>query len=71
MAATWSRGRAAVIAIVDTAAMPHSQERAIAHVTSLAVGSRISAGAYDDGPPTARPKYGSLNFRRRLVRTIL
>lgn len=29
--------------------------------------SRIFAGAYDDGPPAARPKYGSLNFRRRLV----
>ncbi len=29
--------------------------------------SRIFAGAYDDEPPTARPKYGSLNFRRRLV----
>ena len=36
VAATWSRGRPAVIAIVDTAAMPNSQERAIAHVTSLA-----------------------------------
>ena len=36
MAATWSHGRPAVIAIVDTAAMPNSQERAIAHVTSLA-----------------------------------
>jgi hypothetical protein len=29
--------------------------------------SRIFAGAYDDGPTTDRPKYGSLNFRRRLV----
>jgi hypothetical protein len=29
--------------------------------------SRIFAGAYDDGPPSDRPKYGSLNFRRRLV----
>jgi hypothetical protein len=29
--------------------------------------SRIFGGAYDDGPPTARPKYGSLNFRRRVV----
>jgi hypothetical protein len=29
--------------------------------------SRIFAGAYDDGPPAARPKYGSLNFRRRLA----
>ncbi|GLY76521.1 DUF3626 domain-containing protein [Actinoallomurus iriomotensis] len=29
--------------------------------------SRIFAGAYDDGPATQRPKYGSLNFRRRLV----
>lgn len=29
--------------------------------------SRIFAGAYDDGPATDRPKYGSLNFRRRLV----
>jgi len=29
--------------------------------------SRIFAGAYDDGPPASRPKYGSLNFRRRLV----
>jgi Protein of unknown function (DUF3626) len=106
--------------------MPHPQERAIAHVTSLATGesadpslrvtlhfhpdrlvagvpilelmardgvyrsqfdtgtsngsvtahpggdrwrweSRIFAGAYDEGPPTDRPKYGSLNFRRRLV----
>ena len=114
------------MAIVDTAAMPHLQERAIAHVTSLATGepvdpslrvtlhfhpdrlvagapmleiiardgvyrsqfetgtsnggltahpggdrwrweSRIFAGAYDDGPPAARPKYGSLNFRRRLA----
>jgi hypothetical protein len=106
--------------------MPHPQERAIAHVTSLAAGepadaswrvtmhfhpdrlvagtpilelmardgvyrsqfetgvsnggltaypggdrwrweSRIFAGAYDDGPPDGRPKYGSLNFRRRLA----
>jgi hypothetical protein len=29
--------------------------------------SRIFAGAYDAGPPAARPKYGSLNFRWRLV----
>jgi hypothetical protein len=29
--------------------------------------SRIFAGAYDDAPATDRPKYGSLNFRRRLV----
>lgn len=29
--------------------------------------SRIFAGAYDDAPAAARPKYGSLNFRRRLV----
>jgi hypothetical protein len=29
--------------------------------------SRIFAGAYDDGPARDRPKYGSLNFRRRLV----
>jgi hypothetical protein len=29
--------------------------------------SRIFAGAYDDGPAADRPKYGSLNFRRRLV----
>jgi len=29
--------------------------------------SRIFAGAYDDAPATIRPKYGSLNFRRRLV----
>ena len=29
--------------------------------------SRMFAGAYDDGPTVARPKYGSLNFRRRLV----
>jgi Protein of unknown function (DUF3626) len=29
--------------------------------------SRIFAGAYDNGPATDRPKYGSLNFRRRLV----
>jgi hypothetical protein len=106
--------------------MPHPQQRAVAHVTSLATGepvspswrvvlhfhpdrlvarvpilesmardgvyrsqfetrtsnggltahpggdrwrweSRIFAGAYDDGPPTDRPKYGALNFRQRLV----
>jgi hypothetical protein len=106
--------------------MPHPQERAIAHVASLASGepadaswrvtlhfhpdrlatgtpilqlmakdgayrsqfetgtsnggmtaypggdrwrweSRIFAAAYDDGPTADRPKYGSLNFRRRLV----
>jgi Protein of unknown function (DUF3626) len=29
--------------------------------------SRIFGGAYDDGPAADRPKYGSLNFRRRLV----
>lgn len=29
--------------------------------------SRIFGGAYDDGPPGERPKYGSLNFRRRRV----
>ncbi len=29
--------------------------------------SRIFAGTYDDGPAADRPKYGSLNFRRRLV----
>jgi len=29
--------------------------------------SRIFAQAYDGGPSAARPKYGSLNFRRRLV----
>ena len=29
--------------------------------------SRIFAGAYDDAPPASRPKYGSLNFRRRRV----
>jgi len=29
--------------------------------------SQIFAGAYDDGSPADRPKYGSLNFRRRLV----
>jgi hypothetical protein len=29
--------------------------------------SRIFAGAYDNGPAEDRPKYGSLNFRRRLV----
>jgi len=111
---------------MDTGAMPRSQERAIAHVTTLATGepadpslrvmlhfhpdrlvsgtpilermardgvyrsqfetrtsnggltahpggdrwrweSRIFAGAYDDGPAAARPKYGSLNFRRRLA----
>src|SRR5204862_4288555 len=28
---------------------------------------RMFAGVYDDGPPTHRPKYGSLNFRRRRV----
>jgi hypothetical protein len=28
--------------------------------------SRIFAGVYDDAPPQARPKYGSLNHRRRL-----
>ena len=27
--------------------------------------SRIFAAAYDDGPAAGRPKYGSLNFRRR------
>lgn len=112
--------------ILNTAAMPHQQELAIAHVASLASGdpadpslrvtlhfhpdrlvngvpilermagdgvyrsqfetgtgnggltahrggdrwrweSRIFAGAYDDGPATARPKYGSLNLRRRAV----
>ncbi|MDT7796912.1 MAG: hypothetical protein QOI78_345 [Actinomycetota bacterium] len=26
---------------------------------------RIFGGAYDGGPPSARPKYGSLNYRRR------
>ncbi|MFJ1759638.1 DUF3626 domain-containing protein [Amycolatopsis sp. NPDC088138] len=26
---------------------------------------RIFGGAYDDGPASARPKYGSLNYRRR------
>jgi hypothetical protein len=111
---------------VDTARMSHPQERAVAHVTTLAVGepadpsfrvtlqfhpdrlvagtpilqlmardgvyrsqfetgtsnggltahpggdrwrweSRIFAGAYDRGPATDRPRYGSLNFRRRLV----
>jgi len=26
--------------------------------------SRIFGGAYDDAPPTERPKYGALNFRR-------
>jgi hypothetical protein len=29
--------------------------------------SRIFAGAYDNGPAADRPKYGSLNFRRRLI----
>lgn len=29
--------------------------------------SRIFGGAYDDGPSAGRPKYGSLNFRRRHV----
>jgi hypothetical protein len=29
--------------------------------------SRIFGGAYDDAAPTLRPKYGSLNFRRRGV----
>lgn len=29
--------------------------------------SRIFGGAYDDAPPSSRPKYGSLNFRRRRV----
>jgi hypothetical protein len=29
--------------------------------------SRIFGGAYDDGPAAGRPKYGALNFRRRLV----
>jgi hypothetical protein len=29
--------------------------------------SRIFAGAYDDAPATDRPKYGSLNFRRRQI----
>ena len=29
--------------------------------------SRIFAAAYDNGPVSDRPKYGSLNFRRRLV----
>jgi hypothetical protein len=29
--------------------------------------SRIFGGAYDDGPPAGRPKYGSLNFRQRLT----
>lgn len=29
--------------------------------------SRIFASAYDDAPPNSRPKYGSLNFRLRLV----
>jgi hypothetical protein len=29
--------------------------------------SRIFGGAYDDGPPADRPRYGSLNFRRRRI----
>jgi hypothetical protein len=29
--------------------------------------SRIFGGAYDDGPAPGRPKYGALNFRRRVV----
>ncbi|MGH3292986.1 MAG: DUF3626 domain-containing protein [Trebonia sp.] len=29
--------------------------------------SRIFGRAYDDGPAAARPKYGALNFRRRVV----
>jgi hypothetical protein len=29
--------------------------------------SQMFAGAYDDAPAIDRPKYGSLNFRRRLV----
>jgi len=29
--------------------------------------SRMFGGVYDGRPPAARPKYGSLNFRRRLV----
>jgi hypothetical protein len=29
--------------------------------------SRIFAAAYDHGPAAGRPKYGSLNFRRRLA----
>jgi hypothetical protein len=29
--------------------------------------SRIFAATYDNGPTADRPKYGSLNFRRRLV----
>jgi Protein of unknown function (DUF3626) len=29
--------------------------------------SRIFAGVYDNGPAADRPKYGSLNFRRRVV----
>jgi hypothetical protein len=29
--------------------------------------SRIFGGAYDDGPAAGRPKYGSLNFRQRVV----
>ncbi|GLZ33635.1 hypothetical protein Lesp02_58230 [Lentzea sp. NBRC 105346] len=27
--------------------------------------SRLFGGVYDDAPPSARPKYGALNFRRR------
>src|ERR1700739_3923735 len=30
-------------------------------------GGRIFGGAYDEGPPAGRPKYGALNFRRRRV----
>jgi len=125
----WRPGAVAdrrVTLFVDTAAVPHSHKRAVAHVTTLATGepvdpswrvtlhfhpdrllagepilrlmardgvyrsqfetgtsnggltahpggdrwrweSRIFAGAYDDGPATDRPKYGSLNVRRRLV----
>jgi hypothetical protein len=29
--------------------------------------SRMFGGAYDDAPAAGRPKYGALNFRRRLV----
>src|ERR1700722_3286657 len=29
--------------------------------------SRLFGGAYDGGPATSRPKYGALNFRRRVV----
>lgn len=29
--------------------------------------SQMFGGAYDDGTPAGRPKYGALNFRRRLV----